>query len=336
MFIYFELSKKENILNILITGISGFVGSNLSKRLKKLNHFIIGIDKIDFKNVNLIDVFYKIDLSIISPNEINQIEEDIDLVIHCAAAKGDYNISNDEFHNDNVNASTGIIKLLNLKKIKNVIHYSTVSVYGHNNLKTDEEAEKSPNSVYGKTKLISEELFLEWYNSEQDSNLTILRPSVIYGVNNYANMYNLMSFLNKKIVISIGKGNHIKSIISINNMVNITLFCLENKGLNIYNCIDKPYLKLKDIFKIFAEVDGFSIPVFNIPVYIAKIIVIPFDFFSYLLKRDLKLSIDRVNKFIAATDYRSEKLVSDGYKQKFETNSELRNTATWFLKNKRK
>ena len=65
-----------------------------------------------------------------------------------------------EFYDDNVRATASLIEFIKELDLKNVIHYSTVSVYGHNNILKDEIAELKPNNAYGLTKLKSEELLL--------------------------------------------------------------------------------------------------------------------------------------------------------------------------------
>ena len=127
-----------------------------------------------------------------------------DVLIHLAAAKGDYNLGYKEFYRDNVTASDNLLDLVKVLDIKSVIAYSTVSVYGHNNKTKSEDAELAPNNPYGVTKLESENLFIKWFNLDPIKNkLTILRPSVIYGENNFANMYNLLDQLNKKFPVSL-------------------------------------------------------------------------------------------------------------------------------------
>ena len=178
-------------MNILLTGSEGFVGVYLRKELEKTGHVIYCIDRVKVRRTN----YFCFDLS----KETSSLEkllkdESFDLLIHLAAAKGDYNLKYDDFYRDNVTVSEKLITLIKVLNIKSVIAYSTVSVYGHDNKIKSEEAELVPNNAYGATKLESENLFINWRNLDLAKNkLTILRPSVIYGENNFANMYNLLN-----------------------------------------------------------------------------------------------------------------------------------------------
>ena len=216
-------------------------------------------------------------------------------------------------------------------RISNIIHYSTVSVYGHNNHKKDEMAELNPNNSYGKTKLASENTLIQWQKSITNRSLTILRPSVIYGEENFANMYNLLSLLDKKFPVTIGNGNYVKSMIAVENLIDITIFVSKRmKGIQIYNCTDEPYPTLRKCIEYISEIDGFKKPLIKVPISLALILAIPIEIISYFISRDLKVTRERIYKYSMATDYRSELIRSIGYKQRFSTKERLQNMAKWY------
>tara|TARA_B100000427_G_scaffold326979_1_gene336695 strand:- start:1597 stop:2568 length:972 start_codon:yes stop_codon:yes gene_type:complete len=320
-------------MKIILTGISGFVGSLLSKKLKELNHEVIGLDKINPKHDNF-DHFIKVDLIEFNLTElILKKLKNSKLIIHCAAAKGDFMLTSKDFFNDNV-LVTETIKIISQRiKCNNIIHYSTVSVYGHNNKLKDENCILNPNNAYGATKLQSEKILIKWQKIDsKNRNLNILRPSVIYGENNYANMFNLINQLNKKYPISIGKGNYIKSMIAVENIVQITIFLINKlNGIKIFNCIDKPYVNLSEVINYICEIKGFNKPIIKIPFILAYILSIPFELFSYFLRKDFGINRDRVYKYNTPTDFRSEKLFSMGYIQKYKTKERIQNMAKWYL-----
>jgi nucleoside-diphosphate-sugar epimerase len=318
-------------MNIILTGSEGFVGKYLRIKLEELNYNVFCIDRIKINRVN----YFCFDLT----NEISSLislfkDESIDILIHLAAAKGDYNLKYKDFYRDNVTASDKLINLVKALNIKSIIMYSTVSVYGHDNKIMSEDANLKPNNPYGATKLESENLFMKWFNLDPNKNrLTILRPSVIYGENNFANMYNLLNQLNKKVPVSIGDGDYIKSMVAVENIVDITIFSLNIlDGLQIYNCTDKPYPKLKEVINHISEIQGFSKPKIIIPKWFAYVIGLFFECFSFLIRKDLGITRERIYKFTMATDYRSEKLKDIGYVQRYSVKDRIQNMAKWYLK----
>ena len=321
-------------MTILLTGSEGFVGSALRKSLRKKNYDVYCIDRIKKIRTN----YFCYDLSSdLSNLQLSLKDVNFDVLIHLAAAKGDYNLGYKEFYRDNVTASDNLLDLVKVLDIKSVIAYSTVSVYGHNNKTKSEDAELAPNNPYGVTKLESENLFIKWFNLDPIKNkLTILRPSVIYGENNFANMYNLLDQLNKKFPVSVGNGNYIKSMVAVENIVDITMFCLNKlEGLQIYNCTDKPYPKLKEVIKYITEIKGFSKPKILIPKWFAYFVGLLFECSSFLIKKDLGITRERIYKFTMTTDYRSEKLENVGYVQKYSVKDRIQNMANWYLRIKK-
>ena len=318
-------------MKILITGSEGFVGSKLQIELLRLDHEIFLTDRLNNKKKN----YFKFNLGTDRVQKfINNFRNlKIDLVIHLAAAKGDFMLSEDDFYRDNVLATEALIKILKGLNLSNIIHYSTVSVYGHNNSLKDETAELNPNNAYGKTKLASEKILIQWQKSRTDRNLTILRPSVIYGEENFANMYNLLSLLDKKFPVTIGNGNYVKSMIAVENLIDITLFVSEKmKAIQIYNCTDEPYPTLRECIEYISEIDGFRKPLIKLPISLALILAIPIEVISFLISKDLKVTRERIYKYSMATDYRSELIRSIGYKQRFSTKERLQNMAKWYKK----
>lgn len=318
-------------MNILLTGSEGFVGSKLQKELLSSDHNVFLTDRLDKKKKN----YFQFNLGI-DPveNFINNFRKlNLDLVIHLAAAKGDFMLTDNDFYRDNVSATEALKNILEELNLSNIVHYSTVSVYGHNNSITDETAELKPNNAYGKTKLASEDILIQWQKQRTNRNLTILRPSVIYGEENFANMYNLLSLLSKKFPVTIGNGNYVKSMIAVENLINITFFTLEKmKGIQIYNCTDEPYPTLRECMEYISEIDGFRTPIIKLPISLALILAIPIEVISFLIRKDLKVTRERIYKYSMATDYRSELIRSMGYKQRFSTKERLQNMAKWYKK----
>jgi nucleoside-diphosphate-sugar epimerase len=318
-------------MKILLTGSEGFVGGYLRKELERTGHVVYCIDRVEANRKK----YFCFDLSNKTLSLAKKLmNESFDLLIHLAAAKGDYNLNYDNFYRDNVTASQNLITLIKVLNIKSVIAYSTVSVYGHNNKIKSEEAELVPNNAYGTTKLESENIFIKWFNLDPIKNkLTILRPSVIYGEYNYANMYNLLEQLNKKFPVSVGNVDYVKSMVAVENIVDITMFCIDRlEGLQIYNCTDKPYPKLKEVIGYISEIEEFSSPKIFIPKWFAYLVGLFFEFISFIIRKDLGVTRERIYKFTMPTDYRSDKLESIGYIQRYSVKERIQNMAKWYLK----
>jgi len=318
-------------MKILVTGSEGFVGKVLIAQLLKSGHEVQGIDRV--KTSGLEYKLYQLDLA----TEISLDATCYDLVIHCAAAKGDWDISDKEFYEDNVVATENLLNYVRNCEVKKIIHFSTVAIYSRDVTDGSESTKIEPDSVYGQTKLDSE-ILIRKYAEESGIPTVILRPSVIYGRNNYANMFNLIQQLNRALPFQINPVGITKSHVSVRNVVDVVLRfsnpAYSVNGLEIYNLTERPYYDLNNMIGIICDELGVNTPKLNLPIWL---VAIPFGFLEFigkLFKKDTGFTIDRLRKFSSSTHYTSEKLWSQTGKQKYSSESELRDMVKWFKERK--
>ena len=160
-------------MTILITGASGFIGGYLYDHLSK-NHKVYrvlrnykddGDDRIFYIDlVNLDDVKYRI-------NDSNELDIEIDIIIHCAALLADSeNSKNIDLFNDNNRITENVISIAKKCNVKRVINFSTIGLYPNKDGAYNETSQVNPafnaECLYSLSKFCSEEL------------LTFLLPNV--------------------------------------------------------------------------------------------------------------------------------------------------------------
>lgn len=183
-------------MKILITGVAGFIGSTLAKKLMKYNHKIIGIDNLnDYYSVALKEsrlgllqgdkfTFYKADL------ENNQVINDIfkhenpEVVINLAAQAGvRYSLENPQAYIDsNIVGFMNILEACRYNRVQNLIYASSSSVYGANTTLPFSVHDNidHPLSLYAATKKANE-LMAHTYSSLYNIPTTGLRFFTVYG-----------------------------------------------------------------------------------------------------------------------------------------------------------
>ena len=227
--------------NILITGGSGFIGSNLANNLAKKNFKVFVIDDLsvgDRKNLNRdknIKFFKK---------NINQIDSiNLRAKIHCCihlAAKAQILITaknENQYFEDNV---AGLQKTLNFCKIKNIkkfIFASSASVYGDTkNKKVSENANLSPLHYYAFSKYIGEKI-IKRYCKLNKINFYILRLFNIYGAKSNAVVAKFIAqYLQNKPITIYGDGKQSRDFVHVDDLIDVINKLIKNNFTsNVFN-----------------------------------------------------------------------------------------------------
>ena len=184
-------------MNILITGVAGFIGAALAKALLSRGETIIGIDNInDYYDVSLklsrlseIEkndnfTFTKLDIS--GRDELKNLFEvnKFDVVVNLAAQAGvRYSIENPAAYVDsNLVGFANILEGCRQQKVPNLVYASSSSVYGANKEYpfNEDHPVNHPVSLYAATKK-SNELMAHSYSSLYGMSVTGLRFFTVYG-----------------------------------------------------------------------------------------------------------------------------------------------------------
>ena len=174
-------------MKILITGVAGLIGSNLSKYLIKKGHQIIGVDDLSggYKDFIPQEVkFYEINL--LNENKLKQIfeSERPDYVFHLAAyaAEGLSPYIRKYNYENNIISSINVINNCINNEVKKIIFTSSMAVYGIGKPPFNEEQLPSPIDPYGIAKYTVEQDLKEAYE-KFGLKYTIIRPHNVIGTN---------------------------------------------------------------------------------------------------------------------------------------------------------
>lgn len=142
-------------MKVLITGVAGFIGSNLADYLIKKNIDVIGVDNLSYGVIEQVPKKVKFHDIDIRDQEISQYFKGIDYVFHLAAKNSIIDCENepDETHDINVVGTKNIFEASIKNKVKKVIYAESSAVYeGSKNLPSN-ESDVHPISIYAKSKL---------------------------------------------------------------------------------------------------------------------------------------------------------------------------------------
>ena len=229
------------MINVLITGGCGFIGSNLTEYLIKNTDWHINIlDNLstgslkDIKSLNSFDeriTFYQGDITNIQ--DINRVIKNCDYIINLAAQTSVIDSINDPLKDQEINIK-GILNLL-ITAVKNnirkFIQASSSAVLGKQEMPINEVKVPRPLSPYGASKLGGES-FCSAFSSSFGLKCVVLRFSNVYGPKSYNKGSVIPKFIKKiingKNLEIYGDGNQTRDFIHVNDVCSAVYLSIIN------------------------------------------------------------------------------------------------------------
>jgi len=225
-------------MKVIITGVSGFVGQNLS------NYFFNNNIKVD--GLPLRSEKWKLDFN-----------KNANAVIHLAGKAHDTSNTSEEKEYFEVNRDL-TIELFNEflnSEIRDFFYFSSVkAVADIMNDILDEKVMANPQTPYGKSKLEAENYLLS-KKLTKGKRLFIIRPCMIHGPGNKGNLNLLYKIVEKGIPWPLSKFKNKRSFLSIDNLSFLVLEMIKSNELEsgIYNFSDDQALSTNELINIMNE-----------------------------------------------------------------------------------
>lgn len=251
------------MINILISGPNGFVGSNIANYLNQFNYKISGLSR-DSEQRNLV----------LSENfnwdELFPLKEfGFNTMIHLAGKAHDLKkTSNEEsYFIINTGLTKSLFDVFLQSNSQTFIYFSSVKAVADevDGILT-EDVIPDPQTAYGRSKLKAEEYLLA-QKLPSNRRLIILRPCMIHGPGNKGNLNLLYKIVSKGIPYPLAAYENRRSFLCIDNLNFLIKEIIQNKEIasGIYNIADDESLSTNDLVKIISKASGKNARLWKIP-----------------------------------------------------------------------
>ncbi len=219
---------------VVIIG-GGFISSNLIAKLKKLDikYFLLNRKIMDLSKKSSVHKLKKI----IIPG---------DIIIFIAAKAP---VKNFQMFNENILILDNVCMGLINKKFQKIIYISSDAVFADTKKKINEVSLKNPTSLHGLMHLYRENILSKFF-----TNLTIIRPTLIFGSDDPHNGYGPNSFIrlaqNNKNINLFGKGEEIRDHIFIGNVIDCIVGSIKKNIFTDINCVSSLELSFYKIVRL--------------------------------------------------------------------------------------
>ncbi len=275
-------------MKIIITGISGFVGQNLSKFLEENGSIVEGLS---LRNKNWI------------------LDKKSDAIVHLAGKAHDTeNTSSEEdYFEINTELTKKLFDQFLQCEINDFFYFSSVKAVADTVVDIlDENCDPQPKTPYGKSKLEAEQYLLN-QKLPDGKRLFIIRPCMIHGPGNKGNLNLLYKVVEKGIPWPLAAFENKRSFLSIDNLDFLIKKILENQKISsgIYNFADDTSLSTNDLVKIISNCSSKKAHLWKI----SEKLIVTFARIGDFLK--LPLNSERLKKLTESFVVSNQKIKSE-------------------------
>lgn len=272
---------------ILVIGSTGFIGSNLVRKLKDYDVSVLVRKEKDFSKFGNVKKFLVKDLDKACKN--------IDIIVNCSGKLGESSLK--ELEEVNVGFVKRIVESCVKNRVKKLIHLSSVAAMG-DVIDGDENYECKPSNDYEITKFKGEGIVKSF------SNYVILRPSMVYGPGEIKNKYEMFKAIKGGYYFNFG--NSKISFVYIDDLIKSIILSFNDKIKNeIFIITDGKESSFKEFSGLIAKALNVRKPL-RIPLFLANLIAFNFKVLSLFGVKPL-LSRDRIRTLTKKESYNIDK-----------------------------
>lgn len=254
-------------MKALVTGGSGFIGSNVSKMLLKRGVNVVVLDNLssgNYNNIRDLDVeFIKGD--ILDKEAIKDACEGVDVVFHLAASVGrQRSIDHPQLDSEiNLIGTINVLEGMRANGVKKIVYSSSAAIFGElQSLEIDEGHPQNADSPYGVSKLAAEKMILS-YSDIYDITAVCLRYFNIYGVNQRYDLYgNVIPIFAHRLfsgepLLIYGDGSQTRDFVNVYDVARANVKAgLEYPNTDVFNLGSGESITINRLAEMMQEISG--------------------------------------------------------------------------------
>ncbi len=291
-------------MKIAITGGSGFIGTRLREVLEAAGHECVIIDIRHPQPIDILDFPALVDAL-----------QGCEAIYHLAAEHRDDVFPRSRYYDVNVKGTRYVANAADKCGINKIIFVSSFAVYGLSAQTPTEHTQPAPFNDYGESKLEGEQVLRDWTVYNKRAQLTIVRPTVVFGEGNRGNVFTLINQITLGKFLMIGNGANKKSMAYVGNVAAFLHYLLDkNTHGEVYNYCDGPDYSMNRLVRTVCQMLGREKPHISLPYALGLSAGYACDVVARISGKRLPISAVRVQKFCANTTCSAEKAMASGFK----------------------
>lgn len=253
-------------MNILLTGITGFAGTNLVRYFGNRGDVNIFGHTRDIARASKVFTAGRVTfLSELSPSVFD--ENRIDAIVHLAGIAHDLSnqYKTEDYYRVNDLSTRQLYDSFLKSKAQCFVYVSSIkAVADVASAPVDETAEPNPSTDYGRSKLQAEQYILA--NKMEGKRVYIVRPCMIHGPGNKGNLNLLYNFVKKGLPYPLGAFENRRSFLSVDNFTFIIDQLIHREiSPGVYHLADEGFLPTTRLVEVIGLALNKKVKILNIP-----------------------------------------------------------------------
>lgn len=316
----------------VIFGGTGFIGSFFAKHLID-DHGYEKIYLYDRESISAKDSTFRKKLlegypqiEVIIGDVKNTINwtpaESIDLVANFAAVHREPGHEDFEYFECNLLGAENVCDWAERVESKKIIFSSSIAPYGPSEDILDESSIPVPTTAYGASKLAAEKIHQIWQAKEEERQLVIVRPGVVFGPGEGGNVSRLIKAVRKRYFFYMANRNTRKAGIYVKELCRAMVWVLNSEkaiadGVSLFNMSMNPGPSIEEYVNSIARIAKIKVWIPSVPSSLLFIIAYLIDFFSKPLGINHPFSPVRIRKLIRSNNILPTYLVKNEYQYRY-------------------
>jgi UDP-glucose 4-epimerase len=175
-------AKRAGRQSFLVTGVAGFIGSNLALRLLDEGHRVVGVDNLSYGVIEQVPDRVEFHRGDIRDPSLYSLYDDIDVVFHLAAKNCIADCQQDpvETFDINVHGTAHVFEASRRASVRKIVYAESSALYEGITVFPTPEGETSPVSFYAESKAAGRAV-AQGYARHSSLTITALRYFCVYG-----------------------------------------------------------------------------------------------------------------------------------------------------------
>ncbi len=323
-------------MKVLVTGATGFVGSNVCREL--INHgYQVKILHRSTSSLRAIEglPLEKVVGDLSDPAALEVAVAGVEMVFHVGALYREAKFDDSVYWKVNFEGTKLLLEAARKAGVRKFIHTSTTGVMGHiANPPANESHPYNPGDVYQESKLEAEKIVLEWTRSGKIDGC-VIRPTMIWGPGD-TRLFKLFKGVATRRLPIVGSGKTLNHYILVEDLARAFRLAAENANVagKIYLIGGERIVTLQETMEAIAKVYGVRLLPFKLPVVpiqiagsIVEAVCRPFGIEPPLHRR-------RADFFIKSRAFDISRAKNElGFKASYSFEDEVAYVAKWYVDN---